>query len=233
MHHSRRGMTLPLLLVGILVVALAGVAVFKISSRESIAPADTTPEGAIGEAMEEKNMLEERDQEINKGMSEGDGAMEQKDSTMQKSENEMMQKEPQKEADAMQKPGPQSSSYQGTALAGSQSPLLDFNKADYDKALTSGKLVVLYFYASWCPICKAEVANALYPAFNELENSNIIGFRVNYNDSDTDKNEEALARQFGVGYQHTKVFLKNGERVLKAPDSWSKARYLSEIAAHS
>jgi len=32
-----------------------------------------------------------------------------------------------------------------------------------------------------------------------------------------------------VGYQHTKVFLKNGKRILKAPDSWDKDRYMFEI----
>lgn len=123
-----------------------------------------------------------------------------------------------------------SSQYTAEILAGSEmTPLLDFNKADYEEALASDRLVVLYFYANWCPICRVEVANALYPAFNELESENVIGFRVNYKDSDTDSTEEALAREFNVTYQHTKVFLKNGERVLKAPDSWNKERYLSEI----
>ena len=119
--------------------------------------------------------------------------------------------------------------YSGAVLAGTSAPLLDFTRADYDAALETDKLVVLYFYATWCPICKEEVSSGLYPAFNGLMTDKVIGFRVNYNDGDTDSFEENLARQFGVGYQHTKVFLKNGERVLKAPDSWSKSRYLDEI----
>lgn len=119
--------------------------------------------------------------------------------------------------------------FTGKVLAGSSSPLFDFKKSDYDTALASGKPVVLYFYAEWCPICKEEVRDALYPAFNELTTSDIIGFRVNYNDNDTDADEKALAREFGVAYQHTKVFLKNGVRVLKSPESWNKARYMQEI----
>lgn len=118
--------------------------------------------------------------------------------------------------------------YTGTVFAGTSAPLLDFTKADYDTAVQSGKLVVLFFYASWCPICKAEYPQA-QAAFNALDTDQVVGFRVNYKDDDTDKDEEALARQFGVPYQHTKVFLKNGEQVLKAPDQWDAARYTTEI----
>lgn len=122
-----------------------------------------------------------------------------------------------------------SSSYAGALLAGSAAPLLDFAKADYEKSKASDTLVVLYFYATWCPICKKEVADALYPAFNELTDERVIGFRVNYNDTDTDSDEKALAREFGVGYQHTKVFVKGGTRILKSPEGWDRARYIREI----
>lgn len=121
--------------------------------------------------------------------------------------------------------------YQGERLAGSSAPLLDFVQSDYEAAVQSDKLVVLYFYANWCPICKEEVADALYPAFNELTRDDVVGFRVNYNDNQTDSDEESLAREFGIAYQHSKIFLKNGERVLKAPDSWEKSRYLSEMSS--
>ncbi len=143
-------------------------------------------------------------------MKTGDGMM-RDDSMMKKEDGAMMAK------------------YTGTVLAGKSAPLLDFTKADYDAAVKSDKLVVLYFYANWCPICKEETANSLYPAFNELITDKVIGIRINYKDSDTTPDEVLLARQFGVSYQHTKVFLKNGKQVLKAPDSWNKMRYLDEI----
>ena len=119
--------------------------------------------------------------------------------------------------------------YIGTVLAGKSAPLLEFNKADYDAAIASDKLVVLYFYANWCPICKEEVANALIPAFNELTTDKVIGIRINYKDSDTDADEKSLAVKYGIPYQHTKVFVKNGKQILKAPDGWDKTRYTTEI----
>lgn len=119
-------------------------------------------------------------------------------------------------------------SFSGTILAGSSSPLIDFNKADYDKALDSGKVVILYFYANWCPSCRAEFPK-MQSAFNKLIGDDVVGFRVSFKDNETNAQEEALAKQFGVAYQHTKIALKNGEKVLKAPDSWDEQRYLDEI----
>lgn len=164
-------------------------------------------------------------------VSEGEKMMEKKEDTMVEKESDaMMDKDPSdaevmEDKDAMIK-------YSGTVLAGTSAPLLDFKKADYDAALKTDKLVVLYFYANWCPICKAEFPQ-MQAAFNELTADNVIGFRVNYNDDETDADEKALAREFGVPYQHTKVFVKNGERVLKSPEGWNTARYRSEIKAYS
>ena len=121
------------------------------------------------------------------------------------------------------------SEYKGQILAGTTTKYLDFNKADYDKALKEKKKILLYFYANWCPTCKLEQSNT-FAAFNEIKDSDLIGFRVNYRDSDTNADEEALAKEFGVSYQHTKVILKNGQRVGKFPDSWDKQRYLDELA---
>lgn len=119
--------------------------------------------------------------------------------------------------------------FSGQVLAGTSSPLLDFNKADYDKAVASDKLVTLYFYANWCPICKAEFPK-MQGAFNNISDDKVVGFRVNYNDDQTDSDEQGLAREFGVAYQHTKVFVKNGQRILKAPESWGSADvYISKI----
>lgn len=120
-----------------------------------------------------------------------------------------------------------STGYTGKILAGSSAPLIDYNKEDYDKASGSGKVVLLYFYATWCPICRAELPE-LYAAFNELTTYRVIGFRVNYNDGDTDADESALAQQYQVPYQHTKVIIKDG-KATKYPDGWNRQRYLAEI----
>ena len=119
--------------------------------------------------------------------------------------------------------------YKGKILSGNCAVLLDFQKSDYDLALSKPEsVIVLYFYASWCPICRAEFPK-MQEAFLGVMNKNVVGFRVNYKDSDTDSDEIDLARKFGITYQHTKVILKGGMQVLKSLESWDKERYLSEI----
>lgn len=118
--------------------------------------------------------------------------------------------------------------YEGTRLAGDSAPLLDFTKADFDEALKSDKLMVLYFFANWCPICRVEFPKA-QAAFDELTSDQVLGFRVNFNDNQTDADEVALARQHGIAYQHTKVFIRNGKQILKSPESWEQSRYMEEI----
>ena len=118
--------------------------------------------------------------------------------------------------------------YNGKALAGTTSPYLVFNKTDYDKALSSGKIVFLDFYANWCPICRDE-APELKSGFDSLTSDKVVGFRVNYNDSDTDADEKKLASQFSIPYQHTKVILKNGKEVTRSSESWDKATFLKTI----
>src|SRR3989344_165875 len=147
-------------------------------------------------------------------------AMKEKEAMEQKESEAMMEK---KDEGAMMDKGETMMKYSGAVLAGKSAPLLDFTKTDYDAAVKSDKLVVLYFYANWCPICKAEFP-VMQNAFNELSIDQVIGFRVNYNDDQTDNDEKSLAKQFGVAYQHTKVFVKNGQRILKSPEGWDDKR---------
>ena len=125
--------------------------------------------------------------------------------------------------------GDTNTGFSGTVIAGDTTPLIDFNKADYDKAINSDKLVVLYFFANWCPICKQEAEHSLYPAFNKLNNDQVVGFRVGFNDNQTDADEKNLAKEYGVVYQHTKVFVKDRVRILKSLEAWTEDRYISEI----
>lgn len=118
--------------------------------------------------------------------------------------------------------------YLGKVLAGNSSPFLEFNKEDYEKALKSDKIIFLDFYANWCPICRAEEP-LINDGFNSLTKNRIIGFRVNFNDSETDEYEKKLAKDFNVPYQHTKIILKEGLQAARSVDQWDKGRFLKEL----
>lgn len=114
-------------------------------------------------------------------------------------------------------------------LAQNNSIYMEFNEKSYDEALADGKIVVLFFYANWCPSCKEENLQAI-EAFKEINRSDIVAFRVNYKDFETSEFENGLAKENGVTYQHVKVILQNGERIEKAVDVWNKTRYIDEIS---
>lgn len=75
------------------------------------------------------------------------------------------------------------------------------------------KKIVLFFYANWCPTCQP-VDREIGRRAAEIPDDTVI-INVNYNDTDTDANEEALAERFSVTYQHTFVVLENGQEVAK------------------
>lgn len=118
--------------------------------------------------------------------------------------------------------------YPGTSLTGAASPLLSFNQNDYEQTLRSGKIVILYFYSNECSSCRDELAE-LQDAFNKLVTDQVVGFKVLYNASSEDKTGQALADQLGVTGDNTKIFLKNGNTLLKTTDSWDQEGYLNQI----
>jgi len=201
--NSQKGFAMPVIIAIVAVVLVLGGGVYY--ANQSQTQKDKMEQE---KAMMEKEAMEQKEKEAM--MEKTDGEM------MKKDEGAMMDKE-----ETMIK-------YSGAVLAGKLAPLLDFTKSDYDAAVKTDKLVVLYFYANWCPSCKAEFP-VMQGAFNELTTDKVIGFRVNYNDDQTDNDEKNLAKQFGVAYQHTKVFVKNGQRVLKSPETWDDKRYDTEI----
>lgn len=87
------------------------------------------------------------------------------------------------------------------SVVNSFSRYIEYSKESYNKA--SPKRRVLYFYASWCPTCKA--ANADFTANPDKIPEDAVVIRVNYNDPDTDQEEKALAKRYGITYQHTFV----------------------------
>jgi thiol-disulfide isomerase/thioredoxin len=67
----------------------------------------------------------------------------------------------------------------------------------------SGKRIVLFFYANWCPTCKP--ADADFTKNSAMIPDDVELIRVNYNDPDTDSAEKELTKKYGVTYQHTFV----------------------------
>lgn len=118
----------------------------------------------------------------------------------------------------------------GIVLTGTTTPYLEFTQAGYDQALKDKKVIVLNFYANWCPICRDEEPD-VKAAFDSLNNPEVVGFQVNFKDNLTDSAEKDVAKQFAVPYQHTKVILKDGKEVLKETAQWDKDMFISQINA--
>ncbi len=137
--------------------------------------------------------------------------------------NESMMEEEKMEEEAMMEEGDY-----GKVISGKSSPFVEFTKAGYDKAISDGKIVFLDFYANWCPICRAE-APIIDSGFNGLTSDQVIGFRVNFNDPETDADEKALASELKIPYQHTKVILVDGKEVFRSTDQWKKEDFDSAM----
>lgn len=79
-----------------------------------------------------------------------------------------------------------------------------FTLAAYQQAKAAGRPLFLYFYANWCPLCRPQepIIVDLFGSSDGRE-LGIAGFRVNYDDNETDADEQSFARELGVNYQHT------------------------------
>ena len=116
-----------------------------------------------------------------------------------------------------------------TQLAGSTSPYYRFDKAHFENSLQQGKIIFLDFHADWCPICQSEKPDIL-AAFNELDNENVVGYQVHYNDKYTTEDDKEMAKKYGITYQHTKIIIgKDGKVALRSLEVFSKEKVINEI----
>ena len=104
-----------------------------------------------------------------------------------------------------------------------------FDKTHYEKSLQEGKIIFLDFHANWCPICASEKPKIL-AAFNELDNENVVGYEVHFNDDETTSDDVGMAKKYGIVNQYTKVIIdKNDNIALKTLEILDKNRIINEI----
>lgn len=109
-----------------------------------------------------------------------------------------------------------------------RSTFVPFTKTAYDEARAAGKPIFLFFYANWCPTCREQEPRLQRVVPTHM--GGVAGFRVNYNDNETDADEKALAAQFGVTYQHTGFFIgADGQVKKKTIGTFSDAQTLEYL----
>lgn len=105
-----------------------------------------------------------------------------------------------------------------------ESRYVEYSKSVLDS--TSNGRRVLFFYASWCPSCKP--ADESFTQNMSKIPEDVVVIRVNYNDPETDQEEEDLAKEYGVTYQHTFVQIdSSGREVTK----WNGGQ-IDELLSH-
>ncbi len=162
----------------------------------------------------ESVMMEKETGQIDEAMGEI-----QKDESMMDSEVLVVQEPAMDEVISMMEP---------KVIAGTITKYYELDVALMDKSIEEGKIVVLQFFANWCPKCKAQEPE-LTAAYNELKRDDVVGFRVHYKDDQTTNEHENLARKYGVASQGTTVILKNGQMVFKSPAHLNKDQFIAEI----
>ena len=84
-----------------------------------------------------------------------------------------------------------------------------YSPAEYEKAKEEKKVIMLYFTANWCPICREQEPFNM-EALEALSNDkDTIAFRIHILDSETTPEGEKLADEFAVRYQHTTIILNS------------------------
>jgi len=155
--------------------------------------------------------------------------MEKKEVMMDKQpvmeEKKEMVKEPVMEKEAMTKP---EGKMMPGLIGGDVSRYYNWDKAMFDQAVSEGKTIYLEFSASWCGACQKQEPE-LIAGFAELNDPNVVGFKIPYKDSETTSEHTALAQQYQVPYQHYKVILKNGQIIKRSPEAWTKSKMLEVL----
>lgn len=86
-------------------------------------------------------------------------------------------------------------------VAGDTQGYIDYSDQAFENS--KDKRRVLYFYANWCTTCIPVNADFIENA-NKIP-EDVVVFKVNFRDSDTDEREKQLAEKYKITHQHTFV----------------------------
>jgi thiol-disulfide isomerase/thioredoxin len=121
---------------------------------------------------------------------------------------------------------------EGQILGGSSPYYIEFNEADFNAALESQELVILNYYANWCPSCKTEDSEIREVFSEENLSDTVTIFRTSFRDSDTSEIEAATAKEYGIVSQGTKITFINGEFVEKNTGHYTKDQYIELLSKY-
>lgn len=101
---------------------------------------------------------------------------------------------------------------------------IHFNKEGFDKAVSSGGVIMVDFWASWCGPCKM-LAPVIDDIAGKYEGKAVVG-KVNVDD------EGGLAQQFGVMNIPTVIFFKGGKEIDRKVGVMPPESYTSVLDAN-
>lgn len=110
-------------------------------------------------------------------------------------------------------------------IADSETDYINFNSQNFES--NKDKRRVLFFYANWCTTCRPVNAEFLSNS-NQLP-EDVVVYRVNYRDSDTDDTEKELAEKYKITYQHTFVQVNQQGEVIKKWNGGNLAELIKNV----
>lgn len=84
----------------------------------------------------------------------------------------------------------------------------DYSPEVYERARTEDRVIVLYFTANWCEICRTqEEINT--KVFTGLTKDGVVALRIHILDSESTVDTENLAKKFSIAKENTLVILNS------------------------
>jgi hypothetical protein len=113
-------------------------------------------------------------------------------------------------------------------LAGLYSQYVIFTQEGFENAIADKKIIFLEFYSEW-DTDSIKQEPEIIEAFDALKRTDVVGFRVNYRDTQTDSYEESLAQKYSINNSISKIILKDNKKVSYFPYDWTRYQIINEL----